>query len=220
MMRTAKEALRFFRQKDANQAGMCLWHVQDAFQAPHLYPNAIGQWEAAKHKHRGDRTPKIGAPVYWGGSQHGHIAIYIGDGQVRSTDAGGRGRMGTRSIEWFEKNWNLKYLGWTEDIGGRNIEFDDQIDVYVAKLKPGVNDSDSVRELRYRLIRREFLAVQKPLSEKQPGNKYTPAVERAVKRWQRKHGLRETGVLTNRTAQRFFEPNPKVRLHLERTQNG
>ncbi len=215
-MRTAKQAAQFFKDKTTNKVGMCLWHVQDAFQSPHVYPNAITQWHQAKKKHAGDRTPKIGAPVYFEGGKHGHIAIYIGDGRVRSTDAGGAGRMGTASIDWFVRNWNMKYLGWTEDIGGWQINFEQFQNVYVRKLKPGVNDSDSVRMLRLALIRRGFLKVSKPLSEKRPGNRYTPAVEGAVKRWQDKHGFRKTGVLTNVQAKQFFSHNQRVKLHLER----
>lgn len=213
-MRTAKQAAEFFKNLAHNKPGLCLWHVQNAFLSGHAYPNAITQWREAKHQHRGDRTPKVGAPVYWGGTQHGHIAIYVGDGKVRSTDAGGSGRMATVPLGWFERNWGMNYLGWTEDIAGKKIEFDDKIDVYVAKLRPGVDNSGSVRMLRKALIHRGFLIPAKGLSERRPGDKYTPAVERAVKRWEKKKGYTIlNGVLSNDQAKAFFEPNTKVRVH-------
>lgn len=215
-MRTAREAASFFKDKMTNRVGMCLWHVQDAFQSPHLYPNAITQWKQAKHKHR-TKSPKYGAPVYYEGGEHGHVAIYVGNGKVRSTDAGGAGKMATVPLEWFARYWGYTYLGWSEDIGGRMIDFTSYRDVYVAQLKPGVDDSDSVKMLRLALIRRGFLSVSKPLSEKRPGNKYTPAVERAVAKWQKKKGYRrQNGVLNNKQAKHFFQPNSRVRLHLER----
>lgn len=210
-MRTAKEAAAYYKAKDTNRVGMCLWHVQDAFNSPHLYPSAIAQWNAAAFKHH-DRDIPIGAPVFYRGGKFGHIVIYVGNGRVRSSDAGGSGRMATVPIDWFKQHWGYEYLGWSGDIGGQKIAFDDTIDVHVKRLKPGVDDSDSVRELRYRLIKRKFLKVQKPLSLDKPGNKYTKAVSDAVKSWQRKHGFEVTGVLTNREAKQFWENVKKVHV--------
>lgn len=214
-MRSAREALAFYKAKKTNGVGMCLWEVQNAFGSPHMYPNAIGQWRAAKRRHPGDRTPKIGAPGYFDSAQavHGHIAIYKGDGMWVSSDAGGRGRMGTVSAAWFKRYWGMDYLGWSEDIGGELIEFGrDVIEVKVSKLKPGVDDSDSVRMLRLALIRRGFLRVRKPLSVDRPGNKYTVAVVEAVKLWQKKKGHKPTGVLNTAQAKQFFAPNKRVKV--------
>jgi len=213
MMRTARQAAMVFRVRDNNRVGMCLYEVQDAFQSGHQFPSAIAQWRGAKRRHPGDRTPPVGAPVYFSGGQHGHIAIYIGNGKVRSTDAGGAGKMATVSIDWFQRYWGYAYLGWTSDIAGRDIEFADRIDVYFSKLKPGVDDSASVRMLRRALIRRGFMHVHRPLTVDHPGNKYTAAVERAVKAWQKKKKHPQTGVLTKKQAREFFAPNKKVRLH-------
>ncbi len=212
-MRNAEEAARFFKEKTTNRVGMCLWHVQDAFLSPHMYRNAISQWHAANDKHPGDRTPKYGAPVYFAGGQHGHVAMYVGNGKVRSTDAGGAGKMATVTIDWFQRHWGYHYLGWTGDIGGQKIDFDEKIHVYLKKLKPGVDNSASVRMLRLALIRRGFLKVQKPLDADRPGDKYSPAVERAVKLWQKKKGHRQLGVFPNaKQAREFFALNKHVRV--------
>lgn len=210
-MRSAKQAAEVYRKLERNRVGMCLWHVQEAFNAPHLYPSAIAQWNAAKTKHTGRDIP-YGAPVYFRGGRYGHIAIYVGNGKVRSSDAGGSGRMATVPLDWFQQHWGYPYIGWSEDIGGQRIDFDDKIEVHVSKLKPGVDDSDSVRELRYRLIKRDFLKVEKPLSLDKPGNKYTPAVKKAVAKWQRKKGYADTGVFNNRQAKEFFQNVKKVRV--------
>ena len=211
-MKTGIEAAKAFKRKQTNRVGMCLWECQEIYPTNHWYPSAISQWRNAKKKHTSKKNIPIGAPIYYSGGKYGHVVLYVGDGMVRSTDAGGRGKMATVSIEWFHRAWGYKYEGWSEDLGGKNIDFDTSITVYVNRLKPGVDDSDSVKQLRYRLIRRGFLKVSAPLSEERPGNKYTPAVERAVKKWQKKKGYRETGVLNNKQAKHFFEPNPKVKV--------
>lgn len=212
-MRTAPEAAKVFKQKDRNEVGMCLKEVQLAYAGGNMYPSAINQWDNAKQKHRDDKTPPVGAPVFYQGGRYGHVAIYIGNGMVRSTDAGGRGVMGTKPLNWFQAGWGYKYLGWTGDIANRSIDFDTKKHVYVDRLKPGVDDSDSVMHLRRALIKRGFLAVQEPLSVKRPGNKYTPAVERAVAKWQTKHGYKPDGVMGAAQVREFFKNNDNVVVH-------
>ena len=121
--------------------------------------------------------------------------------------------MATVPLGWFERHWNMNYLGWSEDINGRRIEFDDKIDVYVAKLHPGVDNSNSVRVLRKALIRRGYLVPARGLSIKKPGDKYTAAVQRAVRKWEKQKGFRPSGVLNNVQAKVFFAPNTKVQVH-------
>lgn len=123
-MRTSSEAAKACKNTSTNKVGLCLWHCQDWYQSPHYFPSAIEQWRNAKEKHHGDRTPPYGAPVYYEGGKYGHIAIYVGDGMVRSTDAGGAGKVATVPLDWFKAHWGYSYLGWTGDIGGKSIEFD------------------------------------------------------------------------------------------------
>jgi hypothetical protein len=211
-MKTGYEAAKAFKAKESNKVGLCLWECQEIYPTNHWYPSAWVQWTSAKHKHTSVKDIPLGAPIYYRGGKSGHVVLYVGNGQVRSTDAGGAGVMATVPIEWFEKAWGYEFVGWSEDLGGKNIDFDAYVRVFVKKLKPGVDDSDSVKQLRYRLIRRGFLKVSKPLSLNRPGNKYTPSVAEAVKRWQKKKKYAETGVLTNKQAKEFFAPNPKVKV--------
>lgn len=213
-MRTAKAAAQYYRAKERNLYGLCLHEVQEAFQSPHMFPDAKAQWYGADKRHPGDRTPLVGAPVCFSGGAHGHIAIYVGAGRVRSSDAGGPGVMGTVSIDWFARSWGYGYYGWIGDIAEQDIDFDNKIDVYYRKLRPGVDNSLSVRMLRRALIRRGFLKPPAPLNADHPGDKYTPAVERAVKLWQKRKGHQQTGKLTAKQAQQFFAVNSKVRLHV------
>lgn len=119
--------------------------------------DAVDGWlsEPAKYRHT-DRKPPLGTPVAWSGGSNGngHRAISLGpdeDGvyQIRSTDAGGSGKVATVPLAWFEQHWGLKYLGWNESISGLLIE-DDTKPAAVAKpkLKP------LTPEQRARVIRR------------------------------------------------------------------
>ena len=211
-MKTGQEAARSFKAKQTNRVGLCLHECQEIYPTNHWYPSAIEQWRNAKHKHTSKKNMPVGAPIYYSGGRHGHIVLYVGDGMVRSTDAGGRGRMATVPIDWFAKAWGYRYEGWSEDLGGKMIEFDKTKTVYVNRLRPGVDDSDSVKHLRRALIKRGFLKVSAPLGVDRPGNKYTPAVGKAVAKWQTKHGYRPDGTLSAKQARHFFRNNEHVKV--------
>ena len=212
-MKTGKEAARAFKQKQSNKVGLCLWECQEIYPTNHWYPNAIGQWHNAKKKHTNKNAP-VGAPMYYKGGKHGHIVLYVGDGMVRSTDAGGPGKMGTVPIEWFKRAWGYEYLGWSEDLGGKDIEFDRTKHVYMKQLRRGVDDSNSVKLLRRALIKRGFLKVSAPLSADRPGDKYTEAVVKAVAKWEKKKGYaKQNGILSNEQAKDFFKNNKNVKVH-------
>ncbi len=211
-MKNGNEAARAFKKKTHNQVGKCLWECQEIYPTNHWYPSAWSQWQNAKKPHNGKKAP-VGAPMYYRGGKYGHVVLYVGNGMVRSTDAGGAGKMATVPIEWFQRAWGYEYVGWSEDLGGKMIEFDRTKHVYVAQLRRGVDDSDSVKYLRRALIKRGFLKVSKPLSVERPGNKYTPAVEAAVKKWEKKHGYKQTGILSNEQAKDFFKNNKNVKVH-------
>jgi hypothetical protein len=84
--------------------------------------DAVDGYKATKHKHL-DRNPPAGVPVFWSGGSHGygHAAVSLGGGKIRSTDAGGRGKVATVDLGWVERSWGLHYLGWTDDLHGEVI---------------------------------------------------------------------------------------------------
>lgn len=212
-MKNGKEAAKAFKQKSHNQVGKCLWECQEIYPTNHWYPSAWSQWQNAKKPHNGKKAP-VGAPMYYRGGKYGHVVLYVGNGMVRSTDAGGAGKMATVPIEWFQRAWGYEYVGWSEDLGGKMIDFDKTKHVYVAQLRRGVDDSDSVKYLRRALIKRGFLKVSAPLSVERPGNKYTEAVVEAVKKWEKKHGYpKRNGILSNEQAKDFFKNNPNIKVH-------
>lgn len=132
-MRTAKEALARFNAQRTNRSNMCLWECQEAYGSPHRYPGAVSGPGASSQWNNGDqvrttssRGIPLGAPVYWyNPGRWGHIALYAGNGMVRTTEGGGRGRMGTLSIDYITRRWypRGRFLGWTRDIGGVPIDF-------------------------------------------------------------------------------------------------
>jgi len=99
-------------------SGMCLaWVRGEAWQIGSLYGSAIEAWNAARHKHKGDRSPPIGAPCFYSGGQYGHIVIWRGT-KMRSTDCTSSGDVSDADLDWPVRAWGDKYLGWTEDLNG------------------------------------------------------------------------------------------------------
>jgi hypothetical protein len=86
--------------------------------------DAVDGWksEPVSARHH-DRNAPRGVPVAWaGGSRgHGHRAISLGGGKIRTTDGAGRGVVATHDIDWPEREWGLTYLGWSETIDGFRI---------------------------------------------------------------------------------------------------
>ncbi len=116
-----------------------------------------------------------------------------------------------RSTRYLYLN-NPGWVLWTPDEAWGGVDYRYKYTVYVNRLKPGVNNSKSVRKLRECLAERGFITLDAPLNKKNPGNRYTPKVERGVKLWQKKHGYKQTGVLTNKQAKEFFKNNTKTKV--------
>jgi hypothetical protein len=96
--------------------GLCLGFVDDAYDPKGgRMPTAISQWYRAKRAgvaHPGDRTPPVGAQMFWwSGNAARHIGMYAGGGMVITTGAFG-GRVGLRTQEDMDA-WG-PYLGWAD----------------------------------------------------------------------------------------------------------
>ncbi|MEP9362357.1 CHAP domain-containing protein [Nocardioides sp. CN2-186] len=106
-----------------NVPGQCLGWSREQADIPSRYQSAADSWEHATGRHRGDMTPPKGAAVYWlGGSYgYGHVAISVGHGMVRSSDAGGAGVVATISVRRLTREWHLTYAGWAPSINGYRI---------------------------------------------------------------------------------------------------
>lgn len=128
--------------------GLCLKVTRGWLGIPAHYYDAATAWANAVHKHPGDRTPPPGAPVFYAGGKHGHIALALGSDQIRTTDAPSAGRVSTQSLAWPEEHWGLTYLGWTEDLNTQTLPYleddvaltDADIDKIAARVEQRIFD--------------------------------------------------------------------------------
>jgi hypothetical protein len=106
-----------------NIPGQCLGWSREQADIPSRYDDAATAWEHAHGRHPGDADPPKGAAVYWlgGSGGHGHIAISLGNGMVRSSDAGGYGVVATVPLRKLTREWHLTYVGWADSINGYRI---------------------------------------------------------------------------------------------------
>jgi hypothetical protein len=222
MVATPAQAAATYKAQTRNEPGMCLRETRRAYKIAARESSASKAWARAIGRHSGDRTPPYGAPVFWtGGSNgHGHIAIYVGNGYVRSSDATSPGRMGTRLLSWYAPKWGLRYAGWAEGFNGVRIPGLREAPqpkptsswaggpVYVSKLRYGQRDSDSVKRLQYRL--NQEVGAGLPIT----GN-YLAQTDAAVRKWQKKIGDRSDPVrrssLGPKQARRLFGSSYSIR---------
>jgi cell wall-associated NlpC family hydrolase len=106
-----------------NDPGHCLQWAREQAGIPSGAATAASAWANADLKRRGDTTPPPGAAVYWVGGSHGygHVAISVGHGRVRSSDAGVLGEVATVPVGWISRHWDLQYAGWSNSINGYTI---------------------------------------------------------------------------------------------------
>lgn len=156
MVYNREEAARRAEAARTNDPYTCQLWTRTIFGAPSVGDfdkdgdsDAVDGWKHATKKHAGDRTPPRGVPVAWsGGSKgYGHRAVSLGNGKVRSTDAPSLAKVGTVDLNWFEKNWGLKYLGWSEDISGLLIPLPPKV-APPKKTSRGVYIDNAITELR------------------------------------------------------------------------
>lgn len=99
------------------------------------FPSAIEQWQHYVRNglaHPGDPNPPPGALLFWDSEPFGHLAVYLGDGEIVTNDlydaaTGRRGGVYFAAMrDVSDGTWNLSYLGWAPpdyptpiDPGGR-----------------------------------------------------------------------------------------------------
>lgn len=117
----------------AVRPGYCLYYVWQAYDAvganTHLTAGtAYEAWTKSKGKHKGDRNPPAGVPVFFGkkaSSAAGDVVISLGGGKVAVTEAPGKGAVvGITTIDARQKQIGRPYLGWTECIFDQPIKYD------------------------------------------------------------------------------------------------
>lgn len=124
MAYTAEAAARNAMNDRTNGVGMCLQQVRTWAGISARYGDAATAWRNTNDRHPGNRNPPRGSFVFWtGGSRgFGHIAMSLGGGKIRSTDAGGAGRVATVDLGWVERNWGQRYAGWSWDVNEQTVK--------------------------------------------------------------------------------------------------
>lgn len=105
--------------------GMCLMFCRIAYGVPNgTYPSAAAAWAASKTRHDTGSLNGIpvGAPIYFSqrGNPYGHVAIYLGNGLMRTTNSADNLIHTDPVNKW--QSWGYTLLGWTEDIDGAHID--------------------------------------------------------------------------------------------------
>lgn len=149
MAYTAEVCARNAENDRTNEPGYCLQQVRLWCGIPARYGDAATAWRNTNDRHPGDRKPPRGAAVYWTGGSHGygHIAISLGGGKIRSTDAGGSGRVATVDLGWVERNWHLVWAGWAWDINETTIPHPKAAKKTTPKNQPNPHIDSAVKSL-------------------------------------------------------------------------
>ena len=130
----------------------------EAWQIGALYGDAIDAWHGAVDRHPGDRTPPLGAPLFYEGpGVHGHIVICTraNSAEMRSTDMPSSGVVSEDVIAWIENHWGGKYLGWTEDLNAVDLPLETE-----DEMKE--EDFDRIRKIVRQEVWEKDLPVNKP----------------------------------------------------------
>ncbi|GAA1073935.1 hypothetical protein GCM10009648_07340 [Tsukamurella spumae] len=119
--------IRSYGYNGATWLGWCLLYSRRAFGGAGLGTSAWDEWQRfVKHKHADRNIPKgVYVPIWfdgwWDGNRSGHVAVYK-DGAIYSspyTDKASYDKLD--SIEEVERIYGMKYVGWSEDIGGKRV---------------------------------------------------------------------------------------------------
>lgn len=193
MSRTPSQAVAAANSITVGYGGMCLKFVRTCYGIGPKEPSAKAAWANAKRRHVTSSTADIpvGAPIFLSHpkSRYGHVAIYLGGGNMRTTNST-TNRIHTDSVKkWI--GWGYKLDGWTEDLNG----------VTIPGLKPPAKPTPKPgRWLRRGSTGSRVRNLQRGLNKAFPAysrlavdGSFGPATERVVKEFQRRVGLEPDG---------------------------
>lgn len=198
----ANEVVANARSYTRYDIGQCLnycWNCTDAPRSANLY-DAHASWRAATMKET-TGTPPAGALVYWVGGKHGHIAVSLGGGNIRSTDRP-KGQVGNTTIAWLSREWGIKYVGWSRDYAGHQIGGLEKAAPKPAAGPPTLKQgtvSAAVKKLQADLLR-VFPSYATPIKAGGgPITTFGPATVKVVKEFQRRVSLPQNGIVDAKT---------------------
>lgn len=151
-MRTPEQAIQWTERRGPipGGRGWCKRETRSAFDvASDGSEDAAQAFRRTKHRHSPATVPPRGAVCWWTGGRngHGHVAISLGGGRIRSTDLPTSGAWGSVNLSTPSTVWGLHYEGWSEDIDGARV--------FVPPSKPAPKPS------RLAVLRRRLIAVSK-----------------------------------------------------------
>lgn len=182
---------------DYNDPGYCLQQVRIWAGIPALHRTAAIAWMYATDKRYDPSKARRGAFHFWtGGSNgYGHVAMELGGTtgglNIRSTDAGGSGRVATRSLEWFNNNWpSMHYAGWTNNLNGYTVSgvLGDEFDMAELSdlrniVREEIRDPGFIEKIGDEVWRREFSATNaNDVAVKKPAREFLTTTWETVKR--------------------------------------
>ena len=108
VVQSADEAIANANSYSRCDPAMCLKYVRTWLEIGSSADTAFHAWQAAKHKHPGDKHPPRGAPAFWksspSGSGAGHITLVKSDG-MRTTDKSSSGYVSNDNGSWPKNAW-------------------------------------------------------------------------------------------------------------------
>lgn len=102
--------------------GMCLKFTRICANIAAVHGSAKDAWAAAQHKHtRGYADAPAGAFLFMSHpkSRYGHVAVYLGDGTMRTTNSTTSRIHTDRVSKWV--GWGYRVQGWSEDLNGVRV---------------------------------------------------------------------------------------------------
>lgn len=197
------------RRHTSGFSGQCLHFVWRCLDGQHTYglPDANAAFRASRHLQT-TGTPPAGVPVYFLGSKHGHVALSVGGGRIRSTDWPSSNRISEVKISVLAQTWGRKYAGWAADIAGHRIPGLSTSSASAAASRasskrpyPGHSTTPGERGPTVKVIQDRLNALGARLAE---DGRFGPATEAAVKKFQRDHRLEVDGHVGPRTWAALF----------------
>lgn len=211
LLRPSKSVARA-RSYSSGFSGQCLHFVWRCLDGQHRYglPDANAAFRASRELHT-KGTPPAGVPVYFLGSKHGHVALSVGGGRIRSTDWPSSNRISEVRISTLAETWGRRYAGWAADIAGHRIpgistSAGDAAGATALKKAtkrpyPGHSTTRDDRGETVRVIQDRLNALGAGLAE---DGRFGPATEAAVKKFQRARRLEVDGRVGPRTWAALF----------------
>lgn len=191
MVNSATQAIAKAKSITKGYKGLCLVFVRTCYGIGAKYPSAASAWANAKDKHHGSSLGDvpIGAPVFFSApTPYGHVAIYLGGGKFR-TNYSAKGTVITANLDHAVFK-GMKVLGWSGDLNGVDL-----------KLEKGGNTAGVLdTPAKVGAWQKSMNKVFPSYSNFAVDNSYDGYSKSVTKEFQRRTGLKQSGIVDQATA--------------------